>query len=81
MTWQFGAMFADARDAKGEQVKLLIELLNSEAALTRAAAALSLPWYRDAGTLAPLEITMRAEDEMVRQASTWAHGILMEMFP
>ena len=44
-------MFADGRDAKDEQMRLLIESLKSESALTRAAAALSLPWYGDAGAL------------------------------
>ena len=79
-TWKFGAMFADARDAKGEQVKLLIELLNSESPLTRAAAALSLPWYMDSQALEPLEHAVQDEDEMVRQASTWAFAILNQRF-
>ena len=80
-TWGFGAMFADARDAKGEQVQLLIELLNAESALTRAAAALSLPWYRDAETLEPLEVVLNDDDEMVKQAATWAYTTLKKMFP
>lgn len=47
-TWKFGVMFADARDARTEQVKALVELLKSELPLRRTAAALSLPWYLDA---------------------------------
>jgi len=80
-TWKFGAMFADARDAKGEQVKLLIELLQAESALTRAAAALSLPWYMDAGALEPLEGVLQDEDEMVQRTSHWAHAVLKKRFP
>jgi len=80
-TWKFGAMFADGRDAKGEQVKRLIELLNAESPLTRAAAALSLPWYRDAGTLEHLERAVGDKNEMARQAGTWAYEILKKMFP
>jgi len=80
-TWKFGALFADARDAKEEQVKLLIELLNADTALTRAAAALSLPWYMDAGALEPLEGTLQDEDEMVQRASQWAHAVLKKRFP
>ena len=80
-TWKFGAMFADGRDAKAEQMKILIGLLTSESALTRAAAALSLPWYGDGGTLEHLEYSMQDEDGMVRQAATWAHGVMKKMFP
>jgi len=80
-TWKFGAMFADARDAKGEQVKLLIELLNADSALTRAAAALSLPWYMDPQALEPLEGVLNDEDEMVRRTSTWAIAVLKKGFP
>jgi len=80
-TWKFGAMFADARDAKGERVKLLIELLQAESALTRAAAALSLPWYMDAGALEPLEGALKDEDEMVKRASHWALAALKKRFP
>ena len=54
-TWKFGAMFADARDAKTEHVKLLIDLLQSGMPLIRAAAALSLPWYMDGQALDALE--------------------------
>jgi len=80
-TWKFGAMFADARDAKTEQVKLLVERLNSESALTRTAAALSLPWYGDAQVLEPLERAVDDEDEMVRRAVTWALAVLKKTFP
>jgi len=79
-TWKFGAMFADARDAKVEQVKLLFELLNSESAFTRAAAALSLPWYMDTQALGPLEVALQDEDEMVQQASKWALAVLKKRF-
>ena len=73
-------MFADARDAKGEQVRLLIELLNAEPALTRAAAALSLPWYMDPQALEPLEGALQDEAKMVRQASTWALAVLKNRY-
>ena len=78
-TWKFGAMFADARDARTEQVKVLIELLKSESSLKRAAAALSLPWYTDPQAVQPLEQAMQAEDETVRRASAWAHAALKNM--
>jgi HEAT repeat protein len=75
-TWQYGAMFADARDAKAEQVKLLLALLKSESPLTRAAAALSLPWYMDMQALDPLAQTMQDTNDLVRRASVWAHAAL-----
>ena len=75
-TWKFGAMFADARDARTEQVKVLIELLKSESALKRAAAALSLPWYADPQAVQPLKAAMQDEDEHVRRTSMWAHTAL-----
>jgi HEAT repeat protein len=78
-TWKFGAMFADARDARTEQVKVLIELLKSESSLKRAAAALSLPWYTDPQAVQPLERAMQDEDETVRRASAWAHAALKNM--
>ena len=80
-TWKFGAMFADARDAKTEQVKLLIELLNADSALTRAAAALNLPWYMDPQALEPLEHAVGDGDEMVKRAATWALAVLKKRFP
>ena len=75
-TWKFGAMFADARDAKTEQVKMLIESLKAESSLTRAAAALSLPWYMDRQALEPLERVARDSDEMVRRAASWTYASL-----
>jgi len=80
-TWRFGAMFADGRDAKDEQVKLLIELLNSESPLTRTAAALSLPWYTPVQVLEHLEQATQDEDEMVRRAAQWTSSVLRKMFP
>lgn len=75
-TWKFGAMFADARDARTEQVKVLIELLKSESSLKRAAAALSLPWYTDPQAIQPLEQAIQDQDATVRRASIWAHAAL-----
>lgn len=80
-TWKLGAILADGRDTRVEQVKLLLGLLKSESPLTRTAAALSLPWYVDAGTLEPLENATQDADEMVRRASTWAHASLKNMLP
>jgi HEAT repeat protein len=75
-TWKFGAMFADARDTRTEQVKVLIELLKSESSLKRAAAALSLPWYTDPQAIQPLEQAIQDKDETVRRASIWAQAAL-----
>ena len=75
-TWTFGAMFADARDAKTEQIKRLLDWLKSDVPLTRAAAALSLPWYRDEQALAFLAQAMQDEEKIVRRAAAWAHGAL-----
>ena len=72
-TWKFGALFADARDAKTEQFKMLIEFLKSDSPLARAAAALSLPWYIDPQALEPLEHAGTDPDERVRGASAWAY--------
>lgn len=69
-------MFADARDARIEQVKVLIRLLKSEVWLKRAAAALSLPWYTDPQAVQPLREAMRAEDETVRRTASWARAML-----
>lgn len=80
-TWKFGAMFADARDARTEQTKLLLELLKTGAPLTRVAVALTLPWYMDREMLEPLEHAMQDDDEMVRRAATWAHAVVRNMFP
>jgi HEAT repeat protein len=75
-TWKFGAMFADARDAKTEQVKLLIDLLQSGMPLIRTASALSLPWYMDVQALDSLEQATHDSDEMVRRAAVWSRGAL-----
>ena len=75
-TWKFGAMFADARDAGTEQVKLLIELLQAGMPLIRTAAALSLPWYMNAQALDPLEYAKQDSDELVRRAAAWSHAAL-----
>ena len=75
-TWQFGAMFADARDARAERVKLLLDLLICQSPLKRAAAALTLPLYADSQALGPLEEAMHDEDEIVRQASRCALAAL-----
>jgi HEAT repeat protein len=75
-TWKFGAMFADARDAKGEHIKVLIDILQAGMPIMRAASALSLPWYMDPSALAPLEEAKQDPDEMVQGAATWAYGAL-----
>lgn len=75
-TWKFGAMFADARDAKGEHIKALIDILQAGMPLMRAASALSLPWYMDPAALAPLEEATKDPDEMVRRAAIWSHTAL-----
>ena len=80
-TWKFGAILADGRDAKVEQVKLLLSLLKSDSPLGRTAAALSLPWYLDAGALEPLEQTVQDANAMVRSASAWAYAALKNMLP
>jgi HEAT repeat protein len=71
-TWRFGALFADARDARAERIKLLIELLASPAPLKRIAAALALAWYADAGAIGPLEEALHDADENVSRAARWA---------
>ena len=79
MAWKFGVMFADARDASQERVKRLRELLKSESNLTRAAAALTLPWYMDEASLNGLELLTRDTDEMVQKAATWAFHALQKV--
>ena len=76
MQWKFGVMFADARDAKQDRVTRLIELLTSELSLTRAAAALTLPWYGDERALEPLARLKKDPDEIVRNGATWAFKTL-----
>jgi HEAT repeat protein len=72
MAWKFGVMFADARDASQERVKRLTELLKSDSSLTRAAAALTLPWYTKEESLTALEQAIRDPNETVHKAATWA---------
>jgi HEAT repeat protein len=78
MAWKFGVMFADAKDAKQDRVRRLIELLKSDVPLTRAAAALSLPWYSEEGSLSALEQATRDSDEVVRKTATWAFQALQK---
>lgn len=75
-TWSYGAMFADARDAKTERVKVLIDLLKSDSALTRIASSLTLVWYTDPGALTPLKQAARDPDANVRRAAEWARQAL-----
>lgn len=78
MTWKFGVMFADAKDASQERVKRLVELLKSESSLKRAAAALTLPWYADAASLSALEEARRDPDEVVHRSAEWAYHALQK---
>lgn len=79
ITWKFGVMFADARDANQERVKRLIELLGAESGLTRSAAVLTLPWYSDEGCVVALERATQDPDETVRRAATWAIRALQKV--
>ena len=72
MTWKFGVIFADAQDAKQDRVTRLMELLKSESNLTRAASALTLPWYADERAINPLEQAKQDTDETVSRAAKWA---------
>ena len=72
MAWKFGVMFQDARDAKQDRVRRLMELLKSESDLARAASALALPWYVDERAIDPLQQAAQDEDETVRRAAGWA---------
>jgi HEAT repeat protein len=72
MAWKFGTMFADAGDAKQDRVTRLMELLKSESNLTRAAAALTLPWYADERAIEPLEHATKDNDETVSRTARWA---------
>jgi HEAT repeat protein len=78
MAWKVGVMFADARDAKQDRVKRLLELLGSGAPLTRAAAALTLPWYGEKQALEPLTQLMQDSDKTVQKAAEWARGALQK---
>ncbi len=72
ITWKFGVMFADGRDAKQDRVRRPIELLNSKSNLTRAAAALTLPWYVDERAMNPLKQAAQDSDQIVSTAAQWA---------
>ena len=78
MAWKFGVMFADARDASQDRTKRLMELLQSETNLVRAAAALTLPWYTKVESLQALEKATQDPDEIVRKAATWAFHALQK---
>ena len=75
-TWGYGAMLADARDAKTERVKVLIDLLKSDSTPTRVAASLSLVWYADPTALLHLEQSAQDSDAQVQRAAAWAHQAL-----
>ena len=77
--WKFGVMFEDARDANQERVKRLRGLLTSDSSLTRAAAALTLTWYADEGSLRALEQAMQDPDEIVHKAASWAFHALQKL--
>jgi len=79
MAWKYGVMFADARDAGQDRVTRLMELLASENALTRSAAALTLPWYGDERSLEPLKQLTNDTDERVRTAASWEVGSLQKV--
>jgi HEAT repeat protein len=72
MAWKFGVMFADARDAKQDRVSRLMEVLQSESNLARAASALTLPWYVDERAIDPLKQAILDSDEIVSRAARWA---------
>jgi HEAT repeat protein len=78
MAWKVGVMFADARDARQDRVKRLMELLAADLPWTRAAAALTLPWYGEQRSLAPLSQLLHDPDEAVRTAATWAKAALQK---
>jgi HEAT repeat protein len=78
LAWKFGVMFADARDARQDHVKRLLELFDSESNLTRAAAALTLPWYGDERGMEPLKQLTQDSDPTVRTAATWAWNALQK---
>ena len=78
MAWKFGVMFADAKDAKQDRVTRLMELLQSESNLTRAASALTLPWYADERAIEPLEHATQDADETVSKAARWALRVLQK---
>lgn len=71
-TWKFGAMFADAHDAKTEHVKVLMDGLKLDVPLTRSAAALGLPWYMNEQALVSLEQAMQ---EGKKSCAVPLHGL------
>ncbi|MGE5250091.1 MAG: HEAT repeat domain-containing protein [Bacteroidota bacterium] len=71
-TWRFGTLFADARDARTERIRVLIEVLAAGSPLKRTAAALTLAWYADAGAIGPLEEAVHDADGNVSRAARWA---------
>lgn len=78
--WKIGVLMADAKDAREERIKLLLNLLHAAAPLARAAAALSLPWYVDAQSLAALRATAQKDpDATVRTAAAWAAQTLQKV--
>src|SRR6266542_2172531 len=79
MAWKFGVMFADAKDARQEQVTRLIELLGSTSNLERTAAALTLPWYGEEQSLEPLNQLLHDSDPTARIAGTWAANTLQKV--
>ena len=78
VAWKFGVMFADAGDAREDQVARLLELLDSGSNLTRAAAALTLPWYGDERGIEPLKQSTQDSDATVRTAARWAGNALQK---
>ncbi|HKG54122.1 MAG TPA: HEAT repeat domain-containing protein, partial [Anaerolineales bacterium] len=72
MTWKFGVMFADAKDAKQDQVTRLLELLNSASKLAQSAAALTLPWYGDERAIDPLNQATQDSNDVVSRSAKWA---------
>jgi HEAT repeat protein len=78
MAWKVGVMFADARDAKQDRARRLLELLRSGTPLTRAAAALSLPWYGEKQALKPLTQLIQDPDKTVQRAAEWSRNALQK---
>jgi HEAT repeat protein len=76
MQWKFGVMLADAKDARQDRVTRLTGLLASDSSLQRAAAALSLVWYADKGSVEPLRALLQDPDETVRTTAAWALAAL-----
>ena len=76
--WKFGVMLADAKDARQDRVTRLTGLLASDSSLQRAAAALSLVWYADKGSVERLKLLSRDPDETVRTTAAWALAALQK---